>query len=916
VVLNSPITGSSDFRFNTVGATAGDTVQLRKIVVIDMTEVFGTGSELSSEDMDIILSFYPSSWFTGTTFVLDHARIAALLAAHREDLYNVTAKKPLLSGYYTLATAVAAVPIPMRKHGMKITFQKSDSNTDWEEAQFVSANVANWSNSSFWLGRELQFLADGSVRDYGYGMKDGTGTIDFTQLMGGFNIQADHYWEMVVKIDPSTPDLTNIFESGASNQYIRARFGNTIDAGFYNTSSVRTVIQAAVGNNVTHILFKKEGTAFTLYVNGVEVGSGVVSGNMKIPNLYALQTTVPLYLFRIGATSAIDPVARYNKGLPMEVEVSDAYMEFKTTGFTTDYLYDNVSRSPISHTAPLTVIQENPYPAEIIGNGAPSFVPQFVRQQYRDSTAIVDYIARGNTLVTDWKAVPTSQELDAKQNTLVSGSNIKTINGVSMLGSGNLTVGDGGVSVESREYENVTAYGAVGNGIQDDTQAIEEAIDAAALNGNYVNFPTGTYLIRRGLVLKTGVRLIGALNAEIRKAPAITQLIQANVAVGDTFAIVQDASAYEVGQEISILTDETISGAGGNTVPSFGVISSIDSVANRVNFTPRAGYAGAVANVVVGPRSYFTNDFSMITTNNTIRSENNIIDGLTLNKNAQSTDPIYYFFATIHTNPNSSNTVVRNCKILGSNSDGISFQGSADMIYENNYITDVVHNSMHFGTTCERIFINNNYVRNSNQGVFWCFNNKKVNVTNNHFVNCNTGCGSIDDQDGLGDRESNIAFNTFESCRDYGIEIVGGFKINVQSNFFLKLDNTAIGVYSRFGERIVVNGNQFDDFQPTFTGSAIGFSDSHRANITDNIISNYLGAGAAIDIDQEVSGCSRLIVTGNNVDGVATTGIRLDNSTNVIVTSNSIKVGTSQTPISEIGTNTGLVKANNIELNP
>lgn len=41
-------------------------------------------------------------------------------------------------------------------------------------------------------------------------------------------------------------------------------------------------------------------------------------------------------------------------------------------------------------------------------------------------------------------------------------------------------------------------YGAVGDGIHDDRQAIQDAIDAAAqgLGGGNVYFPEGTYLVK------------------------------------------------------------------------------------------------------------------------------------------------------------------------------------------------------------------------------------------------------------------------------------------------------------------------------------------------------------------------------------------------------------------------------------
>ena len=57
-------------------------------------------------------------------------------------------------------------------------------------------------------------------------------------------------------------------------------------------------------------------------------------------------------------------------------------------------------------------------------------------------------------------------QLDSKQATLVSGSNIKTINGASVLGSGNLVISGGGGTVANVWFDPMD-YGAIGDGIAD-----------------------------------------------------------------------------------------------------------------------------------------------------------------------------------------------------------------------------------------------------------------------------------------------------------------------------------------------------------------------------------------------------------------------------------------------------------------
>lgn len=88
------------------------------------------------------------------------------------------------------------------------------------------------------------------------------------------------------------------------------------------------------------------------------------------------------------------------------------------------------------------------------------------------------------------------------QPTLVSGTNIKTINGSSLLGSGNLVISGSGSST----FLNVKSapYNAVGDGVTDDTAAIQAAINAANATGDTVFFPPGIYIVSGTLTIDNG----------------------------------------------------------------------------------------------------------------------------------------------------------------------------------------------------------------------------------------------------------------------------------------------------------------------------------------------------------------------------------------------------------------------------
>jgi hypothetical protein len=93
---------------------------------------------------------------------------------------------------------------------------------------------------------------------------------------------------------------------------------------------------------------------------------------------------------------------------------------------------------------------------------------------------------------------------------------------------GMITVDDITVKGNSRgPWLDVRAYGAKGDGVTDDTNAIQAAINnASRLTGGIVFIPQGDYLVSRTLIISAGITLQGA-------GPGSTRIVAANNLSGD-----------------------------------------------------------------------------------------------------------------------------------------------------------------------------------------------------------------------------------------------------------------------------------------------------------------------------------------------------------------------------------------------
>ena len=168
---------------------------------------------------------------------------------------------------------------------------------------------------------------------------------------------------------------------------------------------------------------------------------------------------------------------------------------------------------------------------------------------------------------------------------------------------------------KAREVVSVKDFGAVGDGVADDTAAIQAAIDACA--GRRLFFPAGTYKLLTGLVASTGIHLDMDPNAvlDYSAAPAGTALAQkyalkfsgalsgahiaitANIAEGATAVQMADTAGLAAGDWVLIRSDDPYITGGDPLAATLGHMTRIKSVdsATQVTLRERCPFAYTAA---------------------------------------------------------------------------------------------------------------------------------------------------------------------------------------------------------------------------------------------------------------------------------------------------------------------------------
>ena len=458
----------------------------------------------------------------------------------------------------------------------------------------------------------------------------------------------------------------------------------------------------------------------------------------------------------------------------------------------------------------------------------------------------------------------------------------------------------------SHQRLSASDFGAVGDGETDDTAALEALFAAAADLNKAVYIPSGTYMIRRPLTLKSGMEIYGDGNSSvIKKFPAawhkLTDAISTGVYNDDEFHTVtlkvDGIDGYHVGDHCFISysnnpflpqntrarycsygeiaeINETPIVENGVTKYEVKFKSAFDSEKHGVVYNHAAGAVLSTSFPIL--RSWAFKDECI----------NVYIHDICIDGNRQTSGPVYnnvtyepmewangciHFDAYgtskvngISYNHHSYNHVIMRCKIINSSYDGISDQGEGSLIVKDCVIQNCAMHGIHMGTVFSNAVIcNNNMTGNTvrGAGVFFCQDVTNVIIDGNTISSFNHGCS--DEEYSTVGKFNIIRNNTFNNMTSYVFD-------------FMKSSS------SRHGGGLLITNNRITNLKNVmFSG-----------NYLDDVIisSNTIETGAVPPSTLIQSNHSNgMVIVGNTLSSGSSVSqpVNVDNSTNVVNASNS-----------------------------
>lgn len=453
------------------------------------------------------------------------------------------------------------------------------------------------------------------------------------------------------------------------------------------------------------------------------------------------------------------------------------------------------------------------------------------------------------------------------------------------------------------DISDVKFWGAVGDGVTDDTDALEAAIAAADEGGWVVYVSPGKYLIKRTLYLPSNACLRGAgFESRITKPTSVKVfLTNATYATGGFSVALNNTSGFTVGGAI-FLTD----------VDSPDWLATVATITNITGST--VTFNRPINDTLeTNNGSYATTSFPLIC-NEQDSTTNIVIRNLTLDGNgATGVDPRESFvLATIHFAGNFGG-LVDNVWLLNSPCDAYSDQGTnglgltvgTNMIrrtantIRNSRISHAGRHGVHLGTCMEGAMVAGNDIKYCGQfAEFYCAFATYTTSVGNLVDRCLSGFAGIDQRD-FG---NTISGNVIQGCTNYSIDLISsggdgtGGRVTIANNIIsgvgiiidqpdctvsgntIRTASTKTGLEtSGFADRLLLSGNVF---------ISLGGSGSQAIFLRENddcrVIGNTLRGAETLAY---IWGCSQMVASGNDLSSFSGYAWRFEGSasTNCVI---------------------------------